>query len=48
MKDGHGRIKSLANILDNIISNALKDCNDQFILRGEAYEEYEFVKDRFC
>ena len=48
MKDGNGRLKSFTNILDNIIIIALKYCKDKFILRGEAYEYYEFVKDRFC
>lgn len=38
MKDGNGRLKSFANILDNIIIIALKYCKDKFILRGEAYE----------
>ena len=38
MKDGNRRLKSFANILDNIIVAILKYCKDKFILRGEAYE----------
>ena len=38
MKDGNGRLKSLAKILDNIIIIALKYWKDKVILRGEAYE----------
>lgn len=38
MKDGNGRLKLFANILDNIIIIVLKYCKDKFILRGEAYE----------
>ena len=38
MKDGNRRLKSFANILDNIIVAILKYCKDKFILREEAYE----------
>ena len=48
MKDGNGRLKSFANILDNIIIIVLKYCKDKFILRGKAYDSYKFIKDSFC
>ena len=44
MKDGNGRLKLFANILDNIIIIALKYCKDKFILKGEVYESYKSKK----
>ena len=48
MKDGNGRLKSFTNILDNIIIIVLKYCKDKFILKGEVYESYKFIQNRFC
>ena len=48
MKDGNRRLKSFANILDNIIVAILKYCKDKFILKGEVYESYKFIQNRFC
>ena len=42
------KIKSLVNIPDNIIIIVLKYCKDKFILKGEVYESYKFIKGRFC